>query len=664
MMLAFLFLISSCNNLRNPASISGSGNTNNLATPNSGTGGSFTITGVYASQQAPGSLFDVVSSDGQFDVFCTGSYAPCVCEVKYNSPGIGEVINQGAVTYQETNLIRCQNVVQGGISSFELKVVSTGTGDHSNSIIVNMSSGGFVNTTYVDLSQEDTYVDVKRFQCRKREFIANPFNNSIIDPIQSEDPKLIYPFNYYTTNVSNSLWALQNSGTQNWECTLNPNSTNSLQWWANPVVFSAAACPSSSGFCGTEGEHINRYDSLEGGKVKASTFSSAKGKKRSSFSLSKTQYGVFDMPVRASVGPSTVSGSGSYETSTFDVIGYAARSIPVIGGTSSCPTSVAIPSNAHWVKLWNFRANDITAPSYVRSSAAMTASGIACNPLPDGSGNAQKVFPSCYLAEQNYSFPVIEDSTKINSPWRSVVLNSSSIASSAIVTSLTNNLSNFSSTFLIPANSLTTLTSRVGFLTSDGVHACYNIARMSDGSGAGGTPGKPVELWQPSAYAGTYTVDSMKNLPWNIYNAYALNSQNLSLTKACVDGSSKWLNDNSNNIACNSSNNDFYLKQSEPFDNLGANDLGKFTQNNYSDHLFVVTDPSVNDTAMINSTQTDNIPVTYRTMNDCKPTSDADTQSSLGCNGSKQLSWGVSVQAIDNPTGPIVYPLCVLQFAE
>jgi hypothetical protein len=654
-LLVSLFLLS-CNNLRNLAPVS-SGVNQNLSNPNGGDGSSYTITGVYDSQQSPGALFDVITTDSQFDVFCTGSYSPCVCEVKYDSPGIGEVINQGAVIYQESNLIRCQNVVQGGIGSFELKVLSTGTGNYSNSITINMSSGGFVNTTYADLSLEDNYIDVKRFQCRKREFIPNPFSPNIVDPIQSEDPKLIYPFNYYTTNVSNSLWALQSSGTQNWECTLNPNATNTLQWWANPVVFSAAACPGSNSFCSTEGELIYRRNTLEGGKVKASPTSTAKGKKRSSFSLSKIQYGVFNVPVRAAVGPSNVSGAGSYETSTFDVIGYASRSIPSVGGTSGCPTNVTIPSNAHWVKLWNFRANNITPPQYVVSSPAMNASGIACNPMPTSTGSPQKVFPSCYMTELN--------TATVNSEWKSVSLYNAILPSTSSLTASSNTSVAFDPPYIWWATTTNSLTSRVGFLTSNnGIHACYNITRMSDG----GIQGKPVELWHPSPFAETMSVDGMKNLPWNIYNAYnaSLNpaAVPLYLTQACVDGY-RWLQTNSSNAACNAPVKDnFKLVQSEPFDNLGSNDLQKFTNNNYSDHLFVVTDTSVNDSAVINSVQAEYIPVTYRTKSDCNPTSDGSTQVSLGCNSAKKISWGVTVQDIDNPTGPIVYPLCVLQFEQ
>ncbi len=648
------FFLFSCNNLRNLASVSTSG-TQNLSNPNGGDGSSYTIIGVYDSQQSPGALFDVVSTDSQFDVFCTGTYGPCKCEYKYDSPGIGEVVTQGDVTYQESNLIRCQNVVQGGISSFEVKVLSSGTGNFSNTISINMNSGGFVNTTYVDLSQEDNYTEVKRFQCRKREFIPNPFSPNIADPIQSEDPKLIYPFNYYTTNVSNSLWALQSSGTQEWECTLNPNATNSLQWWANPVVFSAAACPSTNSFCSNEVELIYRRDSLDGGKVKASLASSAKGKKRSSFSLSKKQYGVFNVPVKAAVGPSNIGGAGSYETSTFDVIGFASRSIPAIGGTSSCPSNITIPSNAHWVKLWNFRANNIMPPQYVKSSPAMNASGIACNPIPDAFGNTQRVFPSCYMTETN--------TATVNSEWKSVSLYDANLVSGSTLTS------NSSSLYGLPpiwwATKLNSLASRVAWLTTNnGTHACYNITRMSDG----GVPGSPVELWHPSPFSEALTIDGMKNLPWNIYNAYSLNPSAPALyqTAACVSGY-RWLQTSSSGAACNAPLKDqFKLMQAEPFDNLGPNDLKKFTENNYSDHLFVVTDPSVSDSAVINSIQSEYIPVTYRTKSDCSPAADTDTQSSLNCtiNPSKKISWGVTVQEIDNPTGPIVYPLCVLQFEE
>ena len=150
-------------------------------------GGSFKLIGVYSSQNAIGSEFDMIGADSMFDQFCTGTSGPCVCVYTYQSPGVGETVVQQAVRVQESDLLRCPNGVPSGINSFEVKILANGSGDYSNAITVNLSNSAFVNTAYVDLSSESSYQPVTRFQCRHREQIMNPLGGggNLIDPIQS-----------------------------------------------------------------------------------------------------------------------------------------------------------------------------------------------------------------------------------------------------------------------------------------------------------------------------------------------------------------------------------------------------------------------------------------------------------------------------------------------
>ena len=459
---SFALISTSCTNLASLASRAPTSEIT-LADPTAAGGGAFTLTSVLASQQSPGTMYDMVGADSQFDTYCSGTNAPCACEYTYISPGQGTVTDQGAVQYQESNLVRCLNVVPSGVNSFDVKVVATGSGDYSNTITVNLASGGFTNTNYTDLSKEEAYQQVKRFQCRRLALIPNPMSTNLIDPIQSVDPKIIYPFNFYTSNVASSLWQMQQSSNQNWDCSLTPtydHVTNQriLHWWSNPNVFSSSAC--TDAFCNGDNELMYPQNSLESGKIPVTNIF-ANGKRRASFSLAKQSYGVFQIPVKAAVAPL------SYVASNYGTIGYAARPIPNASGVSTCP-NITIPSNASWVKLWNFKANNILPPRYVTGS-------IAINPANQQIG--------CY-------------------PRQGVQLSSCDNLASA-TTMETVGVSPIAGT----------LASRVVVIGSaSGANACYNLDS--------GTMSAGQELWTPSTYADFQThptQQNMKDLPWGMY---------------------------------------------------------------------------------------------------------------------------------------------------
>lgn len=620
---AFTLFTSSCNNIESITKRSPSSELT-LSDPSSGTGGSFQLLGVYASQQSPGSMYDMVGSDSQFDTYCTGTSGPCVCEYTYVSPGIGTVTDEGAVSYQESDLLRCTNAVPSGISSFEVRILAQGSGDYSNTITVNLSSGVFVNTNYVDLSKEEAYNMVKRFQCRKREFIVNPLSKSMIDPIQSEDPKVIYPFNFYTTNVASSLWEMQQLASQDWDCTLTPTHDRSLHWWANPSVFSASEC--TEAFCAGDSELMYPQDDLVSGKI-PDTNVLANGKRRGSFFLAKQSYGVFQVPVKAAVGPN------DYVSSKYGVIGYAARPIPNSGGSSSCP-SITLPDNAEWVKLWNFRATDITAPKKVTDTLSSLNSGIVCNPTGG-------VFPSCDMDDVNSS------GVPFGRTLASVGTSPTSVVYPVPGDPGTYTTGHTHPNFVDPP-----LASRVAVLTSGDVNACYNVISMGLG----------LETWEPSSFAYTapITLNNIQTLPWEIYTQVnpqtAGGGSTVSADGICEDPDSVRRVNHVSGGACNGGW--YSLIDAEPGDSQLT--TAALNPTNYTDQLFIVTDPEVNDTQMRNQALAVSHykPVTYRTSADCSGPSRA------LCPTGKELHWDINIKDVGDPTGSDQYPLCVLQFTD
>ena len=619
-MLAVSFALTSCNNIGSLANRIPSSEII-LSDPSSGSGtsGSFRLNGVYASQQSPGTMFDMTGQDSQFDTYCSGTNGPCVCEYTYISPGIGTVTDEGDVQYQESNLIRCNNVVPTGVASFDVKILAKGSGDYSNPITGNLSSGAFVNTNYVDLTKEQAFTPVKRFQCRKREFIANPMSKSMIDPIQSEDPRIIYPFNYYTTNVASSLWSMQKNGSD-WECTLTPTFDRSLHWWSNPNVYSSAPC--TEAFCAGDGELMYPQDSLVSNKVPVpAVLPHSNGKRRGSFYLAKQSYGVFQIPVNAAIAPK------DYVSANYGPIGYAARPIPSSSGTSSCP-SIPLPSNAEWVKLWNFRATDITSPKKVTDTIATLNSGIVCNPQ-------RGVFPSC---DNDSSV------SSVNSGFTSKSL--SDMTSTPGLSSF----SNVTTPNILPL-SVTTISSRVILFTSNSSNssgglapnACYNISAMNNGE----------EAWQPSAFAFSPYISrqNMYDLPWSLYHQV---DQDDKMTSGVCGDTFNYVD----HVAAMICGRSVTLMQDQPNDaQLTSTPLNP---SNYTDQIFIVTSPDVNDGYMrdANSAVEHYRPVTYKTSNDCNGLT------RTGCSIIKEYHWFLDVHDVGKPNDPEQYPLCVLQFTD
>jgi len=551
---------SGCNNLIKPKS---SSLTNLSFAPSLefAGGNTMTLLTVLPSQHAPGVLYDMIGTSGQFDTYCGA--AACSCEYTYSIPNIGQqspVVTP--VVYQESDLVRCANSVPSGVSTFSVRVLDSTGANATNSITVNLNAGSFSGSNaYLDLSNSQSYVMAKRYQCRRFAPIMNPMSPDMIDPLQAEDPRVIYPFNFYTTNVGESLLQLQRAGDQSWQCTLTPNQDLSLHWWSNPFVFSSNTCPLTDPFCAGDGELIYPTSAVESGIVPSAVLTHP-GKRRASFSLAKQSYGVFQTAVKSRVAPQ------SYTNASYAVIGYGAKPIPS-GNSSSCP-NITLPANSRWVKLWNYRATDITAPKVVLGSNATTSTAIACNP-----GGA--IFPSC---AHDASFVEIGAAGNI--------------------------------------------VSRVVVPTSGNAAACYKFTIGTDS-------------WLGSMYAfGDFTnppsQSTIQGFPWGLYSDAVLNTtppQELTTVNAHTPQDSNLVTQNLN------------------------------SGENYTDNIYVVTDPNVDDAAMKASLSSVGHyrPITFRSMSDCN------SNTRTGCPSNKEIHWDVNTAEIGGGD-QFMYPLCVLQFYE
>ncbi len=609
--------------------------------------GDFSLIQMSPDPISPGSIYALIGQNQEFEQYCNSGASTCECEFSYQQPGVGAQIVNVPPTYVESDMLRCPNQVPSGIVSFDVRIRALpsqpgGAVYHSNSLAYNLGSGQNANlnsAVYLDLTDPNSFMPVQRYQCRKREFIANPLHDKIADPFQSNDPRVLYPFNYYTTNVSESLLQMQrgnapasgagsggvtSSGDQSWECTLNATPDSNLHWWANPAVYSRSSC--NNDFCSADGELIYPTESLSSGPVPAlSSSSSNTAKRRSSFSLAKRAYGVFQIPVIAAIAPRDYL-SAIYSTPTTP-LGWAAATIPTQSGSSACP-NIPLPEGARWVKLWNFRAQNILPSSRVTNSVSASDWAIGCRP--------KRSFQSCIRTGEEVS-PYNQNFIRTNpTGW-------------------------LPHDELLPVGSLS---SRVLMPTtgSPAAAACF-VHEMSN------FVNSTSDTWIMSRHKfnNQTFIDDMKVYGWGVYSG---NSQ---LNKCPVSGGNpgveEWMiNGVATAASCGVA--DVPLVNPTPSDPQTKLLIDRLSPQSYTDHLFVVTEAEVSDSSMIANAPSEYVPVTYRAKAACMSGGSASTTRS-GCPFGQdfqatEIQWSnsrIEVNAI-SITAPPVYPLCVVQFTQ
>ena len=202
----------------------------------------------------------------------------------------------------------------------------------------------------------------------------------IYDPIQSEDPKVSYPLDFYATNLGATLNAFAGgvagvSGPTGWECPANPiipPSDFQVTLYSESSLNGGKVI--SGGFDSSNNPIAMNYDPAN----PTSTFNA-----RSTFYLANTATGDFNVPVNAYITPTIHSFNLNADGTTqggVPPIGYGAA--PIAGstaGTESCPTSVPIPAGYTWVKVWLFRAG-LPTRKFITSSIFQEVGNISCNP--------------------------------------------------------------------------------------------------------------------------------------------------------------------------------------------------------------------------------------------------------------------------------------------
>jgi hypothetical protein len=221
---------------------------------------------------------------------------------------------------------------------------------------------------------------VSRYQCRDSVYIPYLFDPATIyDPIQSDDPHVAFPLNFYTVNLGGAIQTYVNSAQTN------PDNI----WWNCPPILAPSDNVTSTSilnsYYGYHHLNMNIYSisPLDGSKL---IFPPSAGSfDRSNFYLAKQKVGAFSVPVNAYVAPNVVSQEGS----SFPPLGYGASPIASSSsGQELCPdTSTVIPAGFHWVKLWLFRASLLPrkfvtyGTSGTSGSSGLTSSlAFVCNP--------------------------------------------------------------------------------------------------------------------------------------------------------------------------------------------------------------------------------------------------------------------------------------------
>ena len=345
----------------------GSGGTNSTGTF------ALTLQNVLRDSTNPTTTLDLIGSGtNAMGTLCTSTAgglstagpSTCSCTYAYTSPSVGVQSVDVPTVYQESNLIEClSTTIPSDVTTVNVSVHVTTQNAYSNVVAFNLLNTGGVNPTAAS-----SFSLVQRWQCRDILSIPYPGSpalgstNSIYDPIQSQDPSLTYPINFYTTNLGGTLQAYINANIAGqWDCPSNPNDPN---FGLNFNLYSVG--PDSGG-------------SFQISPTAGSAFD------RQTFYVSKTQTGVYSIPLDSYTAPTLVNDGNA-------PLGYAASPVSTGATTESCPDTVAIPAGFHWAKLWLFRAN-LPDRHYLQSTAIATAGTIACDPGNDSGG--KQIFPDC-----------------------------------------------------------------------------------------------------------------------------------------------------------------------------------------------------------------------------------------------------------------------------
>ena len=358
-----------------------------------------TISEVIPSNTNPASVFDLIGDgSGALGTLCTDAAANptpsssptggtagntagtstggnnCQCQYDYISDtGTAQSIRV-PVLYHESNLVRCtyaDPVIPADVPFTQVTLFVTSTGGSSNTITFRF------NTLLVsgNTANPSTYVLARRYQCNDIHFFIPHLLNGgtagtqVYDPLQSEDPSLSYPIDFYTTNVAQSIQLFTENFTGvglGYLCPPIPNDQTDL---LDLTVLSEASDGNSKRIFPPAG---SRFD-------------------RATFYVARNATGAFSVPVDTEIAPGVFTGPTPAPTpgaaaaaasgTPKPPIGFGAQAIPDGNGGERCPNAsdnVTIPNNFHFVKIWLFRSQ-FAPRQFYKSTRASNLGAVLCN---------------------------------------------------------------------------------------------------------------------------------------------------------------------------------------------------------------------------------------------------------------------------------------------
>lgn len=358
----------------------------------------FTITQVLPDSINPNGVVMVIGdgtgSLGNFCVPTIGSsqggsaVSPtvCQCDFKYSSASQGPNLDlQTPLTYHESNLVRCATTqVPSDVTTMQVSILLTTTSTYSNILTFNFTNGA--NT--VDTTNAINFWQVIRYQCRDVVFIPHLLDSNIYDPLQSDNPHLTYPLDYYATNLGGTIatYASKSTSNYNWNCpsVLNPVSSLTSSAYTTYIATNNINLTLYSKGPLSNGSKVIYPTNINPGTGYVD---------RATFYLSKTSTGIFNVPVNAYQSPGVITANGDLVAPS---LGYGASPLATAPGQEKCPSSTTgvIPPGYQWVKIWLFRAGLQGRQSY----AIANPPSIACSPgdwIDNTGANKGGVFGSC-----------------------------------------------------------------------------------------------------------------------------------------------------------------------------------------------------------------------------------------------------------------------------
>lgn len=366
--------LSACTN--QPSSTRTTGKTTNTKVTTTGTDdntAAFNLSRVIKTSSNPNATLDLIGdgtgSLGQFCYSADGTTpganeGPSTCQCVYNYTNNGaEETYAAETTYFESDLIRCgYETIPSTVTELTVSVHQVPTDLISNTLTFSMDGSSEV----LDPSSPVSFVKISRHQCHDLIYIPSMFKYGsgssqtklMYDPFQSENLRLSYPLNFYSTNLGGAIWSMvfksgSDTSLSKWECSTN---TSNPANWENLNIYST-------------GQDTN------GSKLIYPPSGSAFD--RFTFYLAREKTAAFTVPIHAYLAPNLLSDSDT--TTNKAPIGWGARTVKTSTG-ETCPSSATIPSGYHWVKVWSFKAS-LAPRKYVSSTQGINdVQAIACNP--------------------------------------------------------------------------------------------------------------------------------------------------------------------------------------------------------------------------------------------------------------------------------------------